>query len=179
MKTIPSDPVAAKADFPWIAFEGRWGELQKAFFNGPTGPNLKDQWAHPIEWSASWRDRGYAIPTAGLFGTGATDLFCTGVATGSKGLVLLLRNPAFMLLAVAALLALFVFVVVRATWLPVAPLRLARRRSWGQILSASARMYVKRAPLFLGIGRRPDPGRRCDHRACNGSCSGRSTCSAR
>ena len=42
--TIPSDPAAAEAAYPWIAFEGRWGELQKAFFNGPTGPNLKTQW---------------------------------------------------------------------------------------------------------------------------------------
>ena len=44
VKTIPSDPAAARAAYPWIAFEGRWGELQKAFFNGPTGPNMKTQW---------------------------------------------------------------------------------------------------------------------------------------
>ncbi len=150
--TIPGDAVEAKTAFPWIAFEGRWGELQKAFFNGPTGPNLKDQWTHPIEWSESWRDRGYAVPTAGLFGTGATDLFCTGVAVGSKGIVLLLRDPALMLLTVGAILALLVFATVRATWLPVAPFHIARRRTWGQILSASARMYVRHAPLFLGIG---------------------------
>ena len=152
VQTIPGDPAEAKSAFPWIAFEGRWGELEKAFFNGPTGPNLKDQWTHPIEWSETWRDRGYAVPTAGIFGTGATDLFCTGVAKGSKGLVLLLRNPSLMLLAFGALLALLVFAVVRATWLPVAPLRVARRRTWGQILSASATMYVERARLFLGIG---------------------------
>ena len=42
--TIPSDPAAAADAFPWITFEGRWGELQKAFFNGPTGPNMKTQW---------------------------------------------------------------------------------------------------------------------------------------
>ena len=48
---------AAQRAFPWIAFQGRWGELQKAFFNGPTGPNLKAQWTEPIEWSESWRDR--------------------------------------------------------------------------------------------------------------------------
>ena len=42
--TIPSDPAAAAEAFPWITFEGRWGELQKAFFNGPTGPNMKTQW---------------------------------------------------------------------------------------------------------------------------------------
>jgi hypothetical protein len=40
--TIPSDAEEARASFPWIAFEGRWGELQQAFFNGPTGPNLKN-----------------------------------------------------------------------------------------------------------------------------------------
>ena len=40
----------------------------------------------------------------------------------------------------------------RATWTPTAPLRVARRRTGGQILSAAARMYVGRARLFLGIG---------------------------
>ncbi len=55
--TIPSDRAAAEAAYPWIAFEGRWGELQKAFFNGPTGPNLKTQWTQPITWSEDWRDR--------------------------------------------------------------------------------------------------------------------------
>ena len=150
--TIPSDPGAATSAYPWIAFEGRWGELQKAFFNGPTGPNMKDQWRHPIEWSRDWRDQGYAVPTGGILGTGATDLFCSGVAKGSKGLVLLLRSPTMTLLLVGALLALIVFAAVRATWTPVAPLRIARRRSWGQIISASGRMYVHRARLFLGVG---------------------------
>ena len=152
VKTIPTDPSAAKAAFPWIVFEGRWGELQKAFFNGPTGPNMKSQWTHPIEWSQNWRDRGYAAPAGGVFGTGATDLFCSGVAKGSKGLVLLLRSPALTLLAIGTFLALIVFAVVKATWRPAAPLRVARRRTWGQIISASGRMYVYRWRLFLGIG---------------------------
>jgi hypothetical protein len=152
VKTIPSDPAAAATSYPWIAFEGRWGELQAAFFNGPTGPNLKDQWTYPIEWSQGWSDRSYAVPSGGVFGTGATDLFCSGVAKGSKGLVLLLRSPALTLLVIAAFLALIVFAIVRATWIPVAPLRIARRRSWGQILAASARMYAHRVRLWLGIG---------------------------
>jgi hypothetical protein len=152
VKTIPSDPAAAEQAFPWIAFEGRWGELEKAFFNGPTGPNMKDQWRRPIDWSTHWRDTSYAVPAGGLFGTGATDLFCGGVAKGSKALVLLLRSPTFTILAILALIALVAFAVIRATWTPAAPLRLARRRSWGQVLSASADMYVRRAPLFIGIG---------------------------
>jgi hypothetical protein len=152
VKTIPGDPAAAEQAFPWIAFEGRWGELEKAFFNGPTGPNMKDQWRYPIEWSTHWRDTSYAVPAGGLFGTGATDLFCSGVAKGSKGLVLLLRSPTFTVLALLALIAIVAFAVIRATWTPAAPLRLARRRSWGQVLAASADMYVRRPQLFLGIG---------------------------
>jgi len=152
VRTIPSDPQAAGAAFPWITFAGRWGELQKAFFNGPTGPNLKEQWTEPLAWSAGWRDRSYAVPTGGLLGTGATDFFCTGVERGSAALTRLLRSPAATILALALVLGLIAYAVVRATWTPVAPLRVGRRRTWGQILSASARMYVKRFRLFIGLG---------------------------
>jgi hypothetical protein len=150
--TIPTDPEAAAAAFPWIEFEGRWGELQKAFFNGPTGPNLKTQWTQPISWSEGWRERSYAVPTGGLFDTSATDLFCTGVEKGSRALVLFLQNPSLIALLLGILVAFVAFVTVRATWTPVAPLRLARRRSWGQILSSSSTMYVKHPRVFLGIG---------------------------
>ena len=152
VKTIPSVPSAAEQSFPWIAFEGRWGELQKAFFNGPTGPNLKTQWTEPIEWSKSWRERSYAVPTSGVLGTGATDFFCTAVATGSRGLVHLLRSPGPTLLVLTGLLVLVVFAATRTTWRPGTPLRVARRRTWGQVLAAAARMYVKEPRLFLGIG---------------------------
>jgi hypothetical protein len=152
VRTIPSDPAAAADAFPWITFEGRWGELQRAFFNGPTGPNLKEQWTAPIEWAEGWRDRSYAVPTGGALGTGATDLFCSGVERGSAALAKLLLNPGATLLVLGALVALIVFAVVRATWTPVAPMRIGRRRTWGQILSVSARMYVRRFRLFVGLG---------------------------
>ena len=152
VRTIPSDPAEAERAYPWIAFQGRWGELQKAFFNGPTGPNLKTQWTEPITWSEGWRERSYAVPTGGILGTGATDFFCTAVTAGSRGLVHLLRNPGLTFLVLAVLLVIVVYAVTRTRWRPAAPLRVARRRSWGQILSATGRMYVRRAPLFLGIG---------------------------
>jgi hypothetical protein len=152
VRAIPSDPDAAREAFPWLGFEGRWGELQRAFFNGPTGPNLKQQWAEPIAWSEGWRARSYAVPTGGLFGTDATDFFCVAVEAGSRGLIALLRDPATTLVLLAAILVLAVYLAARATWSPVAPLRVARRRAWGQILAAAGRMYVERAPVFLGIG---------------------------
>jgi hypothetical protein len=152
VKTIPSDPAAARREFPWIAFEGRWGELQPAFFNGPTGPNLKRQWTEPIDWSQGWRSRSYAVPTGGVLGTGATDFFCDAVTAGSRGLIRLLRNPVPTLLVLVVLLLLALLVATRTTYRPSAPLRIARRRSWGQILTASGRMYFKQARLFLTIG---------------------------
>ena len=150
--TIPSDAASARRQLPWIAFEGRWGELQEAFFNGPTGPNLKRSWAEPIVASEDWRDRAYAVPTAGVFGTGATDGFCSVVERGSRALVQLLRNPMATLLLLAVALGLVLFATRRTSWRPSAPLRVGRRRAWGQIVSAAGRMYVSRAPLFLGIG---------------------------
>jgi hypothetical protein len=152
VQTIPSDPAQANADYPWIAFDGRWGELRPAFFNGPTGPNLKTQWTEPIRWSEGWRSRSYTVPGGSAFGTGATDFFCSAVGGGSKALVRLVDKPLEFGLVLAAIALLLVILISRATWRPTAPLRVARRRSWGQILSASARMYARRIPLFVGIG---------------------------
>ena len=152
VKTIPSDPAAAARAFPWITFEGRWGELQRAFYNGPTGPNLKPRWTEPITWSQGWRSRSYAVPTGGIFGTSATDFFCGAVEKGSAGLTALLRDPGTTLLTIAILLGVLVWLATRTKWRPATPLRLAHRRRWGQVLTAAGRMYGKRAPLFLGIG---------------------------
>ena len=152
VRTIPSDPAEAKAAFPWIAYEGRWGELQRAFFNGPTGPNLKTQWTEPIRWSEGWRNESYAVPAGGALGTGATDFFCEAVAAGSNAIRRMAENPLPIVIALLVLLALVVFGLSRATWSPATPLRLARRRAWGQILATAARMYLERIPLFVGIG---------------------------
>ena len=152
VKTIPSDAAAARSAFPWIAFEGRWGELQPAFFNGPTGPNLKTQWTEPVLWSSSWRDRSVAVPAGGALGTNTTTFFCGAIAHGSDILRRALAQPAVILLSFAVIVALVVLVASRATWRPAAPLRLARRRASGQILAATSRMYFGHFLLFIGIG---------------------------
>jgi hypothetical protein len=150
--TIPSDPAAATAEFPWIDFQGRWGELQPAFFNGPTGPNLKTQWTHPITWSEDWRDRSYTVPAGSAFGTAATDFFCRAIGSGSRALVQLVHRPLQFTLALAAIALLLLYALSRTSWRPVAPLRLARRRAWGQTLAAAGRMYLAKPGLMLGIG---------------------------
>src|SRR5262249_35889578 len=152
VRPIPSGAEPAQADFPWIAFDGRWGELQPAFFNGPEGPNLKTQWTHPITWAEDWRARSYTVPGGSIFGPGATGFFCGVMEHGSRALVRLVANPVAFSLVLAGLLILLIFLLSLATGRPTAPLRLAHRRAWGQTLAASGRMYVARWPLFVGLG---------------------------
>jgi hypothetical protein len=152
VRTIPSGAAAGTAAAPWIAFEGRWGELRPAFFNGPTGPNLKEQWTEPIRWSQTWRARSYIVPSASVFGPSATSFFCSAIGRGSAALVLLVHRPFAFALVLGVLVLVLLFAIARATWRPVAPLRVAARRTTGQILSASSRMYVDRTILFVAIG---------------------------
>ncbi len=153
VQVIPQDDVAARAAFPWVGYEGRWGQREEAFYNGPTGPASKTQWDQPFTWAdEEGRDRSYAVPASSLFGTGATDLFCTGVAAGSDAFRQLTADPLLVLAAITAA-ALLVWLLARLTaWRPSNPLRLMRRRAIGQVLTASARMYRAHWRLFTLIG---------------------------
>jgi hypothetical protein len=150
--TIPTEAVQARSEFPWIAFQGRWGELQPAFFNGPTGPNLKTQWTEPIRWSEDWRERSFTVPAGSAFGTTATDFFCQAIGSGSRALVKLVNRPLQFTLGLAVLALLLVYLLSRTSWRPTAALRLARRRAWGQTLASSTRMYLTNWRLAIGIG---------------------------
>jgi hypothetical protein len=150
--TIPSSPSAALAAYPWTGFQGRWGELQPAFFNGPTGPNLKTQWTKPVLWSENWRTRSFAVPAGGVLGTRTTAFFCGAVGRGSNALQSALHRPGTAVVVLALVVLLIAFVATRATWRPSAPLRLARRRAGGQILTSAARMYRQNLRLYVGIG---------------------------
>ncbi len=52
VETVPTAPSDYLPRYPWLGFDGRWGEQQAAFFNGPTGPNDKTQWTEPFTWAA-------------------------------------------------------------------------------------------------------------------------------
>ncbi len=150
--SVPSDRDQYLAEYPWLGFQGRWGEQQLAFYNGPTGPNMKTQWNQPLVWAQGWRDAAFAVPTGGTFGPDATGVFCDAVAAGSKLLVLIKRNPLGVLAFFAAVIGLLFWAASRTEWESSAPLRLARRRAWGQIVSATRRMYTGRFRIWMGVG---------------------------
>jgi hypothetical protein len=150
--TLSSDRAVARAAYPWIEFAGQWGEVRQLFFNGPTGPNLKEQWVAPITWHSTWRQRAIAVPAAGLIGTRATSFFCDAVESGSNSLRRTMDDPLPMILGLGFVAAILALIMARTTWRPTNPLRLARRRAGGQVLAASSRMYRAHWPLFLGIG---------------------------
>ena len=150
---VPADPEAAVADFPWLAYQGRWGQREASFYNGPTGPNTKASWTRPVtDLAQKGRDLSYAVPAAGLLGTSATDFFCSTVASGSEVVRKLADHPLRLLLIAALLAALAIYLLHRTTWTPDAPLRLARRRATGQVIRAAGRMYASRWRMFIGIG---------------------------
>ena len=113
---------------------------------------MKLQWTKPITWSEGWRDRSYGIPAGGVLGTAATGSFCGAVETGSNLIRRLANNAALTLGLLAAIAVLIAWLCSRTDWRPSAPLRLARRRAWGQTVSATWRMYFSRPLLFIGIG---------------------------
>ncbi len=150
---VPSDPAAVGAAFPWLGYTGRWGQRETSFYNGPTGPNTKDQWTKPLTWTdTEGAPTAYAVPASGLYGTQATSSFCGIVATGSDALRLAMNNLAIAAAVLLVTALVIAWLVRRTTWRPSAPLRLVRRRSTGQVIASVWRMYLSRPLLFVGIG---------------------------
>jgi hypothetical protein len=153
VETVPTAQDDYLARYPWLGFDGRWGERQSSFFNGPTGPNDKTQWTRPFTWAEeSWRERSFTVPASGALGTTATDFFCGAIEWGSLQLRDVKANPGTAALTIGGLGVLLLWGLSRTVWEPTAPLPAARRRRWGQLLSASARIYGGRPRVFLGIG---------------------------
>jgi len=138
--------------YPWLAFEGRWGERQRSFFDGPTGPNMKDSWVAPIkDAETTWRDDSGTVPAGTLLGPSSTGAFCTAVATGSNLLRETLDRIWLLGLLLTALVVLVWFAASRTRWSDADPLPARKRRAWGQTVVAALRLFRQRPGLFAGF----------------------------
>jgi hypothetical protein len=150
---IPTEPDDYLAAYPWLGFEGHWGERQESFYNGPTGPNMKQQWTAPIVWSEqTWRDESVTVPLGPALGPNVSEIFCDVVETGSDWLRTLVREPVPFLIALAVLAVLIVVAAVRTSWSPGDPHPIVQRRAAGRLFVAARRMYRLHWRLFAGIG---------------------------
>ena len=76
---VPTEPASSDGNLAWLAYDGLWGEKEKAPNNGPTGPNTKDRWQEPITWQNGLRGGSVAVPAGRTFGPSVSSAFCGGV----------------------------------------------------------------------------------------------------
>ena len=146
-------PTSSSAPYAWLTFKGHWGQQEHGPNNGPTGPNMKDQWTEPVTWSEDqWRSSSTAVPLTKTIGPSATSFFCSAVAAGSGIYLRFLRTPWLVLGILAGIALLGLWLSRRTQWSPVHPTPIDQRRSGGQIYRAAGRLYRRYWTLFLGIG---------------------------
>ena len=92
--------------FKWLSYYGHWGEKEKGFNNGPTGPLTKTAWREPFSWMEEQRTTSPRLPGGSIAGPQVTGAFCGAVATVSDVINLESRSrpAAIATIAVLALL---------------------------------------------------------------------------
>jgi hypothetical protein len=150
VRTIPADPAAAAEAYPWITYRGHWGEVgPQRFYEGPTGPNMKQAWKKPFTWSANARDHSFSLPGAEVAGSKAASYFCSTVAGGSDLFRGFSRDPGPTLLVLLVVLLGLGWVVRRSGWHDAAPVPVVAERRAGQVVGAALRMLAAHRRVFL------------------------------
>ncbi len=140
-------------EFSWLTYDGRWGEREKGFNNGPTGPQTKHQWREPFAWMEAQRSTSPRLPGGSIVGPQVTGAFCGAVATASELINLDIKSHLAAVLTIVVLLALVLLFAFATRWWPVELEQLRRRRALGQIVRAARQFYGRywRAVLPIGL----------------------------
>jgi hypothetical protein len=145
------EKVVSKGPFAWTDYYGRWGEKEKGFNNGPTGPQTKTVWREPFAWMAAQRTTSPRLPGGTIAGPQVTKAFCGAVAAASELINLDAQSPpaaAATVIVIGVLILLFVFVT---RWRPVDIDTLRRRRALGQIIRAARQFYGRHWRVLLPV----------------------------
>ncbi len=145
------DHASNRGKFKWLGFDGRWGQKEESFNNGPTGPQTKEQWVEPFSWMEEQRQSSPRLPGGGLVGPTPTKAFCGVIAnvTGVMNLEQGNRIAAFTFVGIFLALAILLFGVSR--WRPLVP-ELRARRSYGQIMRSAFRIYRQNWKTLVPLG---------------------------
>jgi hypothetical protein len=149
--TLMPNRVVSKGQFAWTSYYGRWGEREKGFNNGPTGPQTKHQWKEPFAWMAKQRTTSPRLPGGTIAGPQVTKAFCGAVATASELINLDSESPFAAGATVVIALILIVLFVGVTRWRPVDIETLRRKRALGQILRAARQFYGRHWKVLLPV----------------------------
>lgn len=138
--------------FKWLSYEGRWGEREKGFNNGPTGPTTKTVWREPFAWMAAQRSTSPRLPGGSIVGPQVTGAFCGAVATVSDFISLEAKSHVAAVITLVVLIALIVLFVLVTKWRPVDLEQLRRRRAFGQLVRAARQLYGRHWLVLVPIG---------------------------
>jgi hypothetical protein len=148
---LPDRPTD-RGRFAWLAFDGRWGEKEKGFNNGPTGPQTKEQWDEPFTWMENQRWSSPRMPGGGVIGPQATGAFCSIIEEVTGLMNTQQAHPLTTYLLVAAILVLAILLFGVTRWRPARPDELEIRRTYGQIMAASAIFYRRNWRSLVVLG---------------------------
>ncbi len=140
---LPETPTGG---FEWLSFTGRWGEKAPSFNNGPTGPNTKIQWAHPVTWQLE-QGRPSAVDLPPIGGP-AVSGFCSLTENGSLLFVEFLDSPATVVGVVLVIVVILVLVVARTDFFNSDDPELDRTRKAGQVAVAAVDLMRRRPGAF-------------------------------
>jgi hypothetical protein len=138
--------------FAWLSYRGRWGEREKGYNNGPTGPATKKVWHQPFAWMSKQRSTSPRLPGGSIVGPQVTGAFCGAVAAASELINLDIKSPgaATITLIVAAIVLLLLIGITR--WWPVDLQHLRKKRAFGQLVRASRQLYGRHFLVLVPVG---------------------------
>jgi hypothetical protein len=138
--------------FGWLDYQGRWGQKEASFNNGPTGPSTKRSWLQPFAWMEGIRTTSPTLPVGSVLGPTVTSAFCGTVADVTSFLNASQRTPWILWAFPAAFLLLVAAIAWRTRWRPVELGLLRAPRAFGQIVVTAVRVYWRHWRAFVPIG---------------------------
>jgi hypothetical protein len=147
---LPEHP-SERGRFRWLSYEGRWGEREKGFNNGPTGPATKTVWKEPFAWMADQRTTSPRLPGGSIAGPQITGAFCGAVASVSDFINLEGRSRILAIATLVGLLVLLVLFIGATRWGPIDLERLRARRTFGQLLRSARQLYGRHWTVVVPV----------------------------
>ncbi len=137
--------------FEWLTYDGRWGEKEKGFNNGPTGPQTKTVWREPFAWMAEQRTTSPRLPGGSIAGPQITGVFCGAVASVSDLINLEAKSRGAAIATLVGLGVLIVLFVGLTRWRPVDLTELRAKRAFGQLVRTARQLYGRHWRVLLPI----------------------------